>query len=103
LIKMMHIMNNKDSLSESIKMKSISVHGVDKETEKAVRERAKAEGRSVNKVVKELIAKGLGLGDKPPDNRAMFEDLSGVWTEAQEREFLDSIADLETIDEEDRE
>jgi len=33
----------------------------------------------------------------------MFEDLSGVWTEAQEREFLDSIADLETIDEEDRE
>jgi len=43
-------------LSESIKMKSISVHGVDKETEKAVRERAKAEGRSVNKVVKDLIA-----------------------------------------------
>ena len=84
-------------------MRSISVHGIDKETEKAITERAKAEGRSVNKVVKGLIAKGLGLGDKPPDNRAMFEDLSGVWTEAQEREFLDSIADLETIDEEDRE
>jgi len=84
-------------------MRSISIHGIDKDTEKAIAERAKAEGRSVNKVVKELIAKGLGLGDKPPDNRAMFEDLSGVWTEAQEREFLDSIADLETIDEEDRE
>ena len=84
-------------------MRSISIHGIDKDTEKAIAERAKAEGRSVNKVVKDLIAKGLGLGDKPPDNRAMFEDLSGVWTEAQEREFLDSIADLETIDEEDRE
>jgi len=82
-------------------MKSISLHGVDRETEKAIQGRAKAEGRSVNKVVKELIAKGLGLGDKPPDNRAMFEDLCGVWTEAQEREFLDSIADLERIDEED--
>ena len=81
--------------------KSISVHGIDERTEKAIEERAKSEGKSVNKIVKELIAKALGLGDKPPDNRAIFEDLSGVWTEAVEREFLDSIADLETTDEED--
>jgi len=82
-------------------MKSISVHGIDDEIEKKIGERAKAEGKSVNKTVKELIAKALGLGDKPPDDRAMFEDLSGVWTEAEEREFLDSIADLETTDEKD--
>jgi ferritin-like protein len=82
-------------------MKSISVHGIDGEMVKAVEERAKKEGKSVNKIMKELIAKALGLEDKPPDNRAMFEDLSGVWTEAQEREFMDSIADLETTDEED--
>jgi len=82
-------------------MKSISVHGIDDETEKKIDERAKTEGKSVNRIVKELIAKALGLGDKPPDNRAMFEDLSGVWTEADEREFLDSIADLETTDERD--
>lgn len=82
-------------------MKSISVHGIDDEIEKKIGERAKAEGKSVNKTVKELIAKALGLGDKPPDNRAMFEDLSGVWTEAQEREFMDSIVDMETTDEKD--
>jgi ferritin-like protein len=82
-------------------MKSISVHGIDKEIEQKIGERAKSEGKSVNRIVKELIAKALGLGDKPPDNRAMFEDLSGVWTEAEEREFLDSIADLETTDEKD--
>jgi plasmid stability protein len=82
-------------------MKSISVHGIDKQIEQKIGERAKSEGKSVNRIVKELIAKALGLGEKPPDNRAMFEDLSGVWTEAQEREFLDSIADLETTDEED--
>jgi hypothetical protein len=82
-------------------LKSISVHGIENKTEEKIRERAKAEGKSVNKVVKELIAKALGLADKPADNRAMFEDLSGVWTEAQEREFLDSIADLETTDDED--
>jgi plasmid stability protein len=82
-------------------MKSISVHGIDEETERVIEERAKSEAKSVNRIVKELIAKALGTGEKPPDNRAMFEDLSGVWTEAQEREFLDSIADLETTDEED--
>ena len=71
-------------------MKSISVHGIDEEIEQKIGERAKSEGKSVNRIVKELIAKALGLGDKPPDNRAMFEDLSGVWTEAQEREFMDS-------------
>ena len=36
-------------------MKSISVHGIDEETEKAIEERAKNEGKSVNKIVKELI------------------------------------------------
>jgi ferritin-like protein len=82
-------------------VKSISVHGIDKEIEQKIGERAKSEGKSVNRIVKELIAKALGMGEKPPDNRAMFEDLSGVWTEAQEREFMDSIADLETTDEED--
>lgn len=82
-------------------MKSISIHGIDEETEKAIGERAKSEGKSVNRIVKELIAKALGLGDKPPDNRAMFEDLSGVWTEAEAAEFLEHVADLEVVDEKD--
>jgi len=79
-------------------MKSISVHGIDEEMEKAIEERAKNEGRSVNKIVKELIAKALGLGDKPPDNRAEFADLCGAWTEAEAAEFLELIADLEVVD-----
>lgn len=79
-------------------MKSISVHGIDEETEKAIEERAKNSGKSVNKIVKELIAKALGLVDKPPDNREEFSDLCGVWTEAEAAEFLELIADLEVTD-----
>lgn len=79
-------------------MKSISVHGIDEEIEKAIKERAKNEEKSVNKVVKELIAKALGMGEKPPDNRAEFADLCGVWTEAEASEFMELIADLETVD-----
>ena len=79
-------------------MKSISVHGIDDEMEKAVEERAKSEGKSVNKIVKELIAKALGIGDKPPDNRVEFAELCGVWTEAEAAEFIELIADFETVD-----
>jgi hypothetical protein len=97
---MMHIMNENEPLSESSTMKSVSVHGIDKETEKAIQERAKAEGRSVNKVVKELIAKSLGLGDsrKGEDRRADFSDLCGVWTAEEAATFLELEGDLETID-----
>jgi plasmid stability protein len=79
-------------------MKSISVHGIDEEMEKAIEERAKREGKSVNKIVKELIAKALGIGDKPPDNRVEFADLCGVWTEAEAAEFMKLVADLEVVD-----
>jgi hypothetical protein len=79
-------------------MKSISIHGIDEEMEKAIEERAKIEGKSVNRIVKELIAKALGIGDKPPDNRAEFAELCGVWTEAEAAEFMKLTADLETVD-----
>jgi len=79
-------------------MKSLSVHGIDDETEKKIEERAKNEGKSVNKIVKELIAKALGIGERPPDHRAEFADLCGVWTESEAAEFTELIADLEVAD-----
>ena len=79
-------------------MKSISVHGIDEEMEKTIEERAKSEGKSINKIVKELIAKALGIGDKPPDNRVEFAELCGVWTETEASEFMELIADLEVVD-----
>ena len=79
-------------------MKSLSVHGIDDETEKKIEERAKNEGKSVNKIVKELIAKALGIGERPPYHRAEFADLCGVWTESEAAEFTELIADLEVTD-----
>jgi hypothetical protein len=80
--------------------KSVSVHGIDKETENAINERAKVEGKSVNKVVKELIAKSLGLGDPRgcKDKREEFVDFCGVWTSEEAAEFLGRIEDLEAVD-----
>lgn len=78
-------------------MKSITVHGIDKETEKLVKERAKSAGSSVNKVVKELLAKALGLDKGKNDHRDEFLDLFGVWTEADEKQFREAVRDLEII------
>jgi hypothetical protein len=79
-------------------MKSITVHGIDGETEKLINERAKSAGTSVNKIVKKLLAKALGIGKDKPDHRDEFLDLFGVWTEDDERQFLEAAKDLETVE-----
>jgi hypothetical protein len=82
-------------------MKSISIHGVDEETEKLIKKRAKTEETSVNKVVKALLAKALGIDRDNTDNREEFMDLSGIWTEDEEKQFFEAIKDLEQIHPED--
>ncbi len=79
-------------------MRSISIHGIGADTEKAILERAKKEGKSVNKIVKELLARALGLGERPPDKRSEFADLCGVWNDKEASEFMKTIADLEAVD-----
>lgn len=76
-------------------MKSISIHGLDKEMEKLIKKRAKAERTSVNQTVKELLEKALGLGVNKKNNRGEFVDLCGVWTDDDEKRFNESIKDLE--------
>ncbi|HCS48767.1 MAG TPA: hypothetical protein DIW61_11150 [Candidatus Aminicenantes bacterium] len=79
-------------------MKSITVHGIDGETEKLINERAKSAGTSVNKIVKELLAKALGLGKDKNDHRDEFSDLFGLWTEEDEKQFLEAVKDLESVE-----
>lgn len=78
-------------------MKSITIHGVDRETEKLLKERAKSSGLSVNRVVKELLAKALGIGKDKQDHRDEFLDLFGTWTEKDEEEFMEAVRDLEIV------
>jgi len=88
-------------MNHQAKVKSISVHGLSEEAAELLRRRAKNEGRSVNKVMKDMIDQSLGLGSGKNDNRAAFAEFCGVWTEEEARAFLDSIDDLERIDEAD--
>lgn len=78
-------------------MKSITIHGIDKETEKLIKKRAKSERTSVNKAVKKLLAKALGIDKNNKDNREEFLDLFGMWTEGEEKQFFEAIKDMETV------
>jgi hypothetical protein len=82
-------------------MKSITIHGIDKETEKLIQKRAKSEGTSVNKIVKGLLAKALGIDKNKQDNREEYLDLFGIWTEDDEKSFFEAIKDLEQVHPED--
>ncbi|MFQ6070829.1 MAG: hypothetical protein ACE5LC_09955 [Candidatus Aminicenantales bacterium] len=78
-------------------MKSITIHGLDEELENILKKRAKSEEKSVNKIVKELLRKALGIGVHRKNHRDEFLDLFGVWTKQDERIFTEAIKDLEAI------
>ena len=86
-------------------MGTLSIHNVDPEAERIIRERAKESGKSVSQTVKELIGEALGEPRSEQDVFAerlkRFEKYSGVWTEEEWREFEEAIADQEQIDPED--
>ena len=82
-------------------MKSISIHGLDKETEKLLKKRAESEGKSVNKTVKEILEKALGVGPVRRDHRDDFIEFLGIWTKEESKQFRKAIEDMEKVDPED--
>ena len=71
------------------------------EMEKVLRRKAKESGKSLNKVVLELIqaGTGTGAGRKRSSKGASLAEFAGGWTEEEAREFEDAIKIFEEIDE----
>jgi plasmid stability protein len=55
-----------------------TVRSVPKSVDEALRRRARTEGRSLNEVAIEALAKGLGLGAEPVIQRDL-SDIAGTW------------------------
>lgn len=55
-----------------------TIRGIPQVVDEAVRERAKAEGKSLNEVAVEALADGLGLGDEDVVRRDL-SDVVGTW------------------------
>jgi len=82
-------------------MKSITVHDLDSELYTSLRSQAESQGLSLNKAVKQLLRKSLGLTHKRSERRD-FSKFFGIWSKKEADEFDKIInEEFETIDEED--
>ena len=76
-------------------MKSITIHGMDDELDRQIREKAAAEGKSLNKTIKGLLKQVLG---GRCSRREEFADLLGYWSAEELTEFERATKDLCQID-----
>lgn len=82
-------------------MKSITIHGLDNELYTSLRSQATLLGLSLNKTIKQLLHKSLGLTHGPVKKND-FSKFFGVWSKKEADEFDRIInEEFETIDEED--
>ena len=83
-------------------MNSITIHNLDDSLDSLIRDRAKKQGTSLNKMIQSLLKQALGLKPKPDrDKREDFLDLFDTWTEADEADFNERLRDLSEVDESD--
>ena len=81
-------------------MNQITVRGIAPEVEKQIRRKAKATGKSLNKVMLELISGSAGLEPRRKKAAgASLAELAGGWSEKEAREFEESVRVFEEIDE----
>ncbi len=73
-----------------------TIRGVPKRVGTRLRERARKEGRSLNSVAVDALARGLGL-DGEVHRFSDLDDLAGSWID--DPEFDRVIADMDRIDE----
>jgi hypothetical protein len=74
-----------------------TIRGVPDKVSAMLRERAKAEGRSLNSVAVDALARGLGLGVVEPRYDDL-DDLAGTWV--ADPEFDRVVAEMDRVDEE---
>jgi len=74
-----------------------TIRGVPARISAKLRERARAEGRSLNSVAVDALARGLGVGDVEV-RYTDLDDLAGTWV--PDPEFDRVVAEMDRVDEE---
>jgi len=79
-------------------MRSITIHGLEDPLDRLIEERARQQGTSLNKTIKQLLAESLGLSQPSKAHQQEFEDLCGVWSSNDLEEFSQHLGEFSTID-----
>ena len=72
-----------------------TIRGIPKRINAKIRKKAKEEGKSLNKVVIEALAHGLGLTDVPQKYNDL-DDLVGTW--GDDPEFDEAVKAMDQVD-----
>ncbi len=81
-------------------MSQITLRGIDNETEKKIRREAKRKGKSLNKIILEMISQRGGQKKEKEELPAnSLRKLAGGWSRKEADKFLESIKSCEQIDE----
>jgi len=79
--------------------KSITIHGLDDRISRRIEEKAKAEGRSLNRTIKILIEEAIEPKvSGAAARRGTFSEFLGVWKRHEAEEFASATADTRRID-----
>jgi hypothetical protein len=79
-------------------MSQITLRGIDPEIEHKIRRMAKESGKSINRVVLDIINKSTGAEEKKPAHS--LKELAGGWSDKDEKRFFESIKSSQQVDEE---
>lgn len=79
-------------------MPSITLHNIDNKLYSLLKTQSEKNGLSLNKTIKQLLKEHFGLA-KTQENE--FDDFLGIWSKADEQEFLNKTQDFNIIDEDD--
>ena len=80
-------------------MTQITIRGLDPEVERKIRRMARESGKSLNRVIQDMIYNASGLNSKTIKPAAdSLRALAGGWSEKDALEFLESIKSCEQID-----
>jgi len=82
-------------------MATISIHGLDQNVEQELKELAEQQNQSMDRTIKDILVRALGLTSRRGGNRARFERFCGRWSEQDYAEFVSATEDFSRIDEKD--
>ncbi len=81
-------------------MKAITIRGIDDELRDALKKEARRTGKSMNRIILEVLREMLGL--KKGRRNVVHHDLdalAGGWSKRDEEEFIEKTKYFEVIDE----
>ncbi len=82
-------------------MKTISIRGIDAETDRVLKARAQQDNLSVNQWILQALKKATGTGKEPRFKKHHdLDQLAGTWSKEETKEFRKAMRIFEKIDEE---